>query len=283
MAESLSDVVIQQQLEISRYLVLIPFTILVYDYALTFRLEVERFWGTRLTWGTILVYVNRYLTLFGTVPVLAEVLLTTTDPGKAAICNASQEYHKYFAYASLQQATPYELILHRLGSLVLVADDLQVILIMRTYALYERNKYVLAFMLFVLFFAFVFALSMLLTGNRRDTLDPTLKSILCPSPTPHDSFTVYKALRHEIRNGGLLSVLLRDGAPLIIIVANVANIVTYTSDCDVVFLSLSSVMITRLMLNLRDPKLLRRAQRNPTRNLTTTESYNYDSACDRLE
>jgi hypothetical protein len=37
-------------------------------------------------------------------------------------------------------------------------------------------------------------------------------------------------------------------------------------------------MITRLMLNLRDPKLLRRAQRNPTRNLTTTESYNYDSA-----
>jgi hypothetical protein len=26
------------------------------------------------------------------------------------------------------------------------------------------------------------------------------------------SFTVYKALRHEMRNGGLLSVLLRDGA-----------------------------------------------------------------------
>jgi hypothetical protein len=72
--------------EISRYLVLIPFTILVYDYALTFRLEVERFWGTRLTWGTILVYVNRYLTLLGTVPVLTEVLLTTTDPGKAAVC-----------------------------------------------------------------------------------------------------------------------------------------------------------------------------------------------------
>jgi hypothetical protein len=57
----------------------------VYEYTLTFRLEVERYWGTRLTAGNALFFVNRYSALFGTVPILVELLSTTTDPSKAAV------------------------------------------------------------------------------------------------------------------------------------------------------------------------------------------------------
>ncbi|KAJ7895559.1 hypothetical protein B0H14DRAFT_2680829 [Mycena olivaceomarginata] len=278
MTESLSDVEIQQQIEISRYLVLVPFTVLVYEYTLTFRLEVERYWGTRLTAGNALFFINRYSALFGTVPILVELLSTTTDPSKAAMCHGFQEYHKYFV----------------LLSQILVA----VMLIMRTYALYERNKYVLALTVVVTLTVIVFALYILLAGSSHDTLDPFLKSFGCPSAAPHDSnlrlaaawsgmlifdvmifvLTVYKALRHDMGSGSLFSVLFRDGSMYfgIMIAVNVGNIVTYTSGGPIISGSattilniVSSLMLTQLMLNLRDPRILR-AQRNRTTRLTTT-------------
>jgi hypothetical protein len=39
-----------------------------------------------MTWGTAFFYLNRYTALLGAAPILAEVLLTTTDPSKAAVC-----------------------------------------------------------------------------------------------------------------------------------------------------------------------------------------------------
>ncbi|KAF7349435.1 hypothetical protein MSAN_01733400 [Mycena sanguinolenta] len=299
MAENLSDVAIQQQIDISRYLVLIPFTILVYEYISTFQLEVSRYWGTQLTWGTVFFYLNRYSALVGTIPILAELLLTTTDPKKAGMCAGFQGYHEYFA----------------LLSQIVVA----VMLIMRTYALYERNKYILALTTSVTLAAIVFAVVMLLTGNARDTLDPRLKALGCPSPTSHDLntriaaawggmvrilklnstfhdsdlfqpnvqlvfdvmiflLTIYKALRYETRSGSLLSVMFRDGAMYfgIMIGTNAANIATYTLGGPIISGSgttvvnaLSSVMLTRLMLNLRNPKVLRRTRR--TTRLTTVD------------
>ncbi|KAF7350295.1 hypothetical protein MVEN_01333500 [Mycena venus] len=270
--------------EISRYLVFIPFSILVFDYALTFSDEVARYWGTRLTCGTALFYINRYTALFGTAPILAEMLLTTTDPSKTAMCDGFQEYHKYLA----------------LLSQILVA----VMLIMRTYALYERSKRILALTVFVTVSAIAFALFMILSGTSQDTLDAHLQSFGCPSPTPHDSniriaaawsgmlvfditiflLTVYKALRYETRSGSLFSVLFRDGSLYfgIMIVANAANIGTYTMGGPIisgtgttVVNALSSVMRSRLMLNLRDPKILRLTQRTrTTRGGFTTTTHN---------
>ncbi|KAJ6476920.1 hypothetical protein C8R45DRAFT_1008249 [Mycena sanguinolenta] len=278
MAETLSDVAIQQQIDISRYLVLIPFTILVYEYISTFQLEVTRYWGTRLTWGTVFFYLNRYSALVGTIPILAELLLTTIDPRKAGMCDGFQNYHEYFA----------------LLSQILVA----VMLIMRTYALYERSKYILALTISVTLAAIVFAIVMLSTRNARDMLDPRLQALGCPSPTTHDVnlrsaaawggmlvfdvmiflLTIYKALRCETRSGSLLSVMFRDGSMYfgIMIVTNGANIATYTlggplisGSGTTVVNALSSVMLTRLMLNLRDPKVLRRTHR--TTRLTTID------------
>ncbi|KAF8193248.1 hypothetical protein K438DRAFT_2017814 [Mycena galopus ATCC 62051] len=226
MTESLSDVEIQQQIEISRYLVFAPFTILVYEYISTLRLEVERYWGTGLTWGTALFYINRYSALFGTAPILWEMLLTTTDPRKAAMCDAFKSYHEYFVPVSAM-------------------------LIMRTYALYERNNYVLALMIFVTLSAVVFGMFILLSGGQQDMLDPNLQALGCPTPSPQDSnirsaagwggmlvfdvmifiLTVYKALRYETRRGSLFSVMFLDGSIYFgtMIAVNAANIATYTS------------------------------------------------------
>ncbi|KAJ7205346.1 hypothetical protein B0H12DRAFT_457418 [Mycena haematopus] len=232
---------------------------------------------------------------FWHIPILAEFLLTTTDPRKAGMCTVFQDYHEYFA----------------LLSQILVA----VMLIMRTYALYERNKYVLALTIFVTLSAICFALSILLSDTRPDSINPRLKALGCPSPTSHELnlrvaaawggmvrilefvahtfqpdpqlifdvmiflLTIYKALRYETRSGSLFSVMFRDGSMYfgIMIAANAANIATYTLGGPIlsgsgttIVNALSSVLLTRLMLNLRDPKVLRRARRNCTTRLTTT-------------
>ncbi|KAJ7282334.1 hypothetical protein C8J57DRAFT_44478 [Mycena rebaudengoi] len=299
MTESLSTVAIQQQLEILRYLVFMSLSksitndtivsqsyyfpgILVYDYALTFPAEVARYWGTRMTWGTAFFYLNRYSALLGTAPILAELLLTTTDPSKAAMCAALQGYRTYFS----------------LWSLILVA----VILIMRTYALYERNKHVLAFMIVVTLAAVAFALTILIMReHNRDMLDFHLKTVLCPLLNPHDLstrtaaawggmlvfdvmifiLTLYKALRYETCTGSLFSVLFRDGCMYfgIMITVNTINIGIYTMGGPIlsgsgtaIVIALSSVLISRLMLNLRDPKILQLTERNRTARVTTENS-----------
>ncbi|KAJ7460058.1 hypothetical protein B0H11DRAFT_2058636 [Mycena galericulata] len=273
----LSDAQIYHQLFISRCLVFIPFTILLYDYALTIGLEVERYWGTTLTWGGGLYYLNRYSALIGTIPVFVEYLLTTDDPGKDSVCDGFQSYHQYFA----------------LLSQLLVA----VILITRTYALYEQNKIVLGFMVVITLGATGFGVAMALTGSTSDTLPQRLQSIGCPSPTDHSSnlrtaaawsgmlvfdvmifaLTMFKARRYSTRRGSLFTVLVRDGGLYfaVIIASNACNIGTYvlsgpilSGALSTVTNVLSSVLVSRLMLNLRDPTI-RLPQRNRSARVTT--------------
>jgi hypothetical protein len=57
--------------------------ILIHDYCLTFVAEVERFWRVgQLNWASGFFYLNRYLTLFGHVPVMLEYFWTTSNPNK---------------------------------------------------------------------------------------------------------------------------------------------------------------------------------------------------------
>ncbi|KAJ6614773.1 hypothetical protein B0H10DRAFT_2043999 [Mycena sp. CBHHK59/15] len=273
MTETLSDTQIQGQLYISRYLILVPFTILLYDYVLTLDQEVARFWCKGLTWGSFFFYLNRYTSLFGTIPILVEFFLTTTDPSKKAV--RFESYHQYFA----------------LLSQVMVA----IMLIMRTYALYERKKIVLAFTILVTVGAAAFALVMgAVHGVTHDTLSSELRAFGCPSATPHDTYvdstaaawsgllifdvmifslTLYKALTHHARRGDLLTVLIRDG--VLMIVSNACNIGTYTPLLSGSATSLtnvvSSVMISRLMLNLRDPGIRLPQRRSRSRATTTAD------------
>ncbi|KAJ7051367.1 hypothetical protein C8F01DRAFT_1339892 [Mycena amicta] len=298
MLESLSEATIQNQLNISRDLVFIPFVIVVYDYLLTLDEEVSRYWGTRMTWGSALFYLNRYSTILGTLPVAVEFTLTTSDPAK---------HHPYPLPVSVQ---PYQLPCRCLGfhsyhsyfalfSQMLVA----ILLIARTYALYERNKVVLAVMISVTVGAIIVALVVLLLGGTRDTLDPRLELLGCPGATAHDDttraaiawsgmlvfdvmiflLTVFKALEHGIRGQNLFSPL---GAVYfgIMVATNAGNIGTYTMGGPI--LSgvgttltnvMSSVVISRLMLNLRDPRILSAYHRRVRTDGTSTAGVNDDS------
>ena len=60
--------------------------ILVYDYCLTFLTEVETCWSVgKLNWGLGLFYLNRYLTLFGYVPVMLQFFWSTSNPNKTEV------------------------------------------------------------------------------------------------------------------------------------------------------------------------------------------------------
>ncbi|KAJ6535654.1 hypothetical protein B0H19DRAFT_1271384 [Mycena capillaripes] len=221
-----SDLAIQQRFELSRYLVFIPLTIL----------------GSRTILGHshdlgVFFYLNRYSARFGTVPLLAEILLTTSDPSKA-------------------------------GRIIHILRELH-------------------------------GTRLLATERSATTLDSELKAFGCPSPTPHESntrtaaawagmlvfdimiflLTLYKALRYETRAGSLFRVLFRDGCMYfsIMIAANAINIGTYTmpilsgGGAVLAVNALSSVLVTRLMLNLCDPKILRAAQSDAITGVATRD------------
>ncbi|KAJ7683048.1 hypothetical protein B0H14DRAFT_3060687 [Mycena olivaceomarginata] len=75
---------IQTELNSSYYLAAASFTLLFYDYFLTFEWEVSR-------WATIFFFLNRYGTLLGNIPVVIQNFWTTpSTPEKSAmygLCN----------------------------------------------------------------------------------------------------------------------------------------------------------------------------------------------------
>ncbi|KAJ7063882.1 hypothetical protein C8F01DRAFT_1129685 [Mycena amicta] len=271
MVETEDEAAIGHDIYISRLLILIPFTILLYEYLLTLSREVAGFWAWRRrpTWGTAFFFINRYSPLVGNIPILVQYFSTTTDPSKLHICHALRAYHQYFA----------------LLSQVLVA----VMLIMRTYALYERNRRILAFTILITLAAFIFAVYILLSSGAdpKNMLSPELAAFGCPVATAKArslrlgeawssmlvfdvtifALTLYKALRLHAhgagaRGGGLIEILLRDGSVYfaLMVISNACNIATYTmagpflrGSATTVTNVTSSIMISRLMLNLRAP------------------------------
>lgn len=60
--------------------------ILYYDYALTLSTEVERFWSSpSFSWGSTFFYLNRYLALFGHIPIVAQDFFVSDIPGKKKV------------------------------------------------------------------------------------------------------------------------------------------------------------------------------------------------------
>ncbi|KAJ7105683.1 hypothetical protein C8R44DRAFT_806654 [Mycena epipterygia] len=192
----------------SRLLIIVPFTILVYEYILTLEREVSRFWGIRLTWGTFF-YLNRYSSRLGTVPIVVKYY-STTDPDKMPV-NPLRAYNQYFA----------------LISQVLVA----VILIMRTFAPYERQEDPRIHNSRRNCSFYIGCLQWLLTtGNAITTLSPAAAVFGCPIGTCQArlgtawSGMVFSSI--NARRGDLLTILIRDG--VVMIISNARNIGTYT-------------------------------------------------------
>ncbi|KAI0063002.1 hypothetical protein BV25DRAFT_1915734 [Artomyces pyxidatus] len=65
------------QLTINYYLALVSFTILYYDYALTIIMEIDVFWPpkNRISFASVLYFLNRYLSVLGQVLVVYEIFV----------------------------------------------------------------------------------------------------------------------------------------------------------------------------------------------------------------
>ncbi|KAJ7121496.1 hypothetical protein C8R44DRAFT_166641 [Mycena epipterygia] len=258
---------IQAQLNSNYYFNLVSFTLLFYDYFLTLEWEISRYWSSAFTWPNILFFANRYGTLLGNIPVVIEYFSSTngTPEKVTSRCRHLESYHQYFIIAT--QA--------------LVAA----LLILRTYALYDRNKLVLAFMLSVAVGAFIVGIWSVITAKAGD--DGTILRLYfgCNYAISHSQgitlaaawagvavldcmiflLTLYRTCtRRRPSSGDLFTVLLRDGSVYfgVMVVSNLSNILTFvlsspfTRGIATTFTNIiSSIILSRLMFNLRDPAL----------------------------
>ncbi|CAK5284733.1 unnamed protein product [Mycena citricolor] len=242
---------------------ILSFTLIVYDYLLTLDWEVARYWGTPFSWPTFFYYLNRYLTLLGNSSILVD-------------------------YVWGGQLTPAKIAAYVMSSRRRwVSDEIIVgiMLVLRTYALYERSIRALAAML--IFAAAVLAIAIWATIVAPDTNQAALQLFSgCNFGTPHiagvylaiawSCVTAFDALifgmtvarvltrpEHSRRPGAdLFSVMLRDGAVYFAFMTlmNVANVLVLILGSDfgretvtTLTNAISSLAITRLMLSLRDP------------------------------
>ncbi|KAJ7214489.1 hypothetical protein GGX14DRAFT_444070 [Mycena pura] len=270
-----AELEVQAQLALFCYLEAAQFTLLFYDYLLTLDWEISRYWRRRIN-GTIpavLFFANRYGTLLGNVPVVLMNFWTApASPSKSqvrAICAALDFYHETF--------------------IITIQTIIGVMLILRTYALYERNSRILGFM-------FVFSASIICIGvgstiytnhkaHAADQESVLPLSIGCVSPVTQAeskgliiawsamglfdcmvfSLTLYKTLSRRRPKGlNLVPLLMRDGCIYfgVMVISNLCNILTFALGTpytrglfNTTTNVISSLMISRLMLNIRDPAL----------------------------
>lgn len=263
-------------ISLNYYLTLVSFTILLHEYLDTLAMEVDRMWYSTFhsprmswNWASFLFYLNRYLVLFGHAPVMLKFFWRTSDPNKLQICHALREYHQYLV--------------------IVIQAIISCMLIMRVYVLYERSRRVLAVLVGMVLAPISFGCwSVLVARDQTPDMDPVLPVGCAASLTRNQGIhigaawagmlvfdsvifvmTVLKSFPLRSKSQDLITVLLRDGTIYfsVILAVNLANILIlvlggpFTRSLGTVPMNvISSVMISRLALNLRDPALVRRRQ-----------------------
>jgi len=253
------------QVQLIDYLELVSFVILFYDYFLTLDLEVECFWGwSAKGFATLLFYVNRYLSLLGNIP----IIIFSFWPERVLHhngCHTLEIYQQFF--------------------LSIVQLIISLLFILRLYALYDKDKRILGFLCIV-------TTGMVGNGLLQWYLSgkdgsPTISQAVQSRVGCLQNYTVNQGLhlvylwlgvsvldlsvffltllktlklRRETQ-GGVVTVLMRDGVLYfgIITLTNAANMLTfgleqgYMKGLLPVFANIiASVMMSRLMFNLRD-------------------------------
>ncbi|KAJ7882160.1 hypothetical protein B0H13DRAFT_2667432 [Mycena leptocephala] len=286
----MSTIDIHTQLEVNTnyYLNLISSTLLIYEYFLTINVEVSRYWGLPATAPNVLFFLNRYGMLCGTIPVIFQYFWTAeSTPHKLAVSSQTLLLFRIHIYANVLQICNKIHQYHEYFSVVMQII-IGIMLILRTYALYERSRRVLAFMVYISAGVIAVGAWSVISGPSRkpgDDVPPLHLYIGCSSGLSYSQsvglaaawagmgvfdatiflLTLYRALSHHRAQGlDLVTVLVRDGSIYfgIIVIANISNILTfilaepYTRGTPTTFTNvISSIMISRLMFNLRDPSL----------------------------
>ncbi|KDR76380.1 hypothetical protein GALMADRAFT_247831 [Galerina marginata CBS 339.88] len=241
-------------------------SILYYDYFLTLSLECSRFWASRrLTWASTFFYLNRYLSLFGHVPVAFQYFWRIPGPNRLERCIRFLLFHQYLA--------------------VVIQVIVGILLIMRTYALYNCRKSILLLLCSAGLVVVGFGIWCVTSGQGTAHTADELPLTGCHLPSTRNaskrlasawagmfcfdilifSLTLYKSLTHQRgRTTTILHVMMRDGtiyfgvmmAACVSVIISLHISPSYEQGLTTTLTNvISSTMISRLMLNIRNPKL----------------------------
>ncbi|KAL5527746.1 hypothetical protein ACEPAG_6547 [Sanghuangporus baumii] len=239
------------------------FAIGLYEYAITLDREIEAFWKRRLTFATVLWFLNRYILLFSTFPTVVGFHYPYSD----------EQCSRFVRFPGSMQIASN------------VASGLT--LSLRVYALYGQAWWVIAVLLPV-FLAEIGLEIWAVAGGVAASLPPgIIGCILTGRPDEGDRFAAFwigqlvfptlifvmtfirviRLRRYGTLKGSLLTLILRDGICyfFVIFIANLTNVLTYTLTSLLLKESLkfanapftnviTTLMICRLMLNLRRPE-----------------------------
>lgn len=250
---------IEYQLKIHGYLHMLGVAILYYDHLITLKSEIGHIWARPKTQSAYLFFLNRYFAFYTNIAVLVLVSTTLTPEG----CKT---------YTLFRQ-------------ILLIVNQVLVCLLLaiRIYALYQRSKAVLTFMLmsgavlsgiacFVMF-GQRSQVSKGTSGCHTGLSKPTAMRLagaweaLFVYDVILFSLTIFKTIREKRDrritgiNIDLITLILRDGCMYFAVMAlcNLANILTFffcgpylRGGLSTFASATSSTMMSRLMLNLHE-------------------------------
>ncbi|KDR79152.1 hypothetical protein GALMADRAFT_137042 [Galerina marginata CBS 339.88] len=280
------------------------FAIIYYDYLLTLPAEYSRYWtGKRkISFASIMFYLNRYLTFLGHIPVILQVFWAESDASHIELSTRHHCQGLILPPDSCVGLTKFHKYLVSIGNIVI-----GVCLILRTYALYGRTWRILAALGTVAAAEIIYTLYQMWKGTSTPyTMPPGSGFLGCLLPVNEPSssqlghlwiglllfdvlifvLTLYKALT-GFRDGvsSVLNVILRDGTMYfgVMIIAAIVGILDFRLFSPYIRgitasygNALSSVMVSRLMLNLRDPELGHSVGTQPS--VLTTMVWNHNVA-----
>ncbi|KAF8599409.1 hypothetical protein BDV93DRAFT_560356 [Ceratobasidium sp. AG-I] len=280
----------------AKYFMLASFVVLVYDHLITFSDEVDRIWRREWSGATWLFALNRYLTelqFIVNLHFMIQIGLARQVLNESrglwlftAIAFARRSCDRFIPFAGVstmisvgiaesKQPTVKSRALH------FETDGRTVVLILRTYALYQRSSYVLALLLVI----WCGQMTVMGTTMHRPTRVPLPEGLvgciqgasgkytaafwlaLLVMDTVIFVLTVWKTMQYIRQNQNrvpLLHVILRDGVLyfVVILVANLSNcFIVYLAEPDLKVIGASFaqiitiMMISRLQLNLRSDSI----------------------------
>ncbi|KAF9534350.1 hypothetical protein CPB83DRAFT_330507 [Crepidotus variabilis] len=254
----------QDQLFINRCVSAAALVLLYYDYALTLSDEIERFWVAKpkLTIASALFYTNRYLSLFGHLPNLLEYFWTSSNPRRVTVCTNLVISHSYIT--------------------VVIQVVVAALLFVRTRALFARNRYVTSVLVVTAITVTFYGGWAVFSAPKRTYSPEDLLQNSCFLPLSKEiatrfanawtamvsfdglvfGLTLFKAVTTK-RTGSfsVLDIVMRDGSLYfgVIVGLCISVIVSFYISPDylrgltaTLTNILSSVMVSRLMLNLRE-------------------------------
>ncbi|TDL24510.1 hypothetical protein BD410DRAFT_786014 [Rickenella mellea] len=136
------------------YLAMASYSIFYYDFVLTFGEEVEYFWRPKLGVVSLFFLVNRYLSFFGIIP----LYLGEFRDWSIESCRAFETFNSFFAVA--------------------VQIVVGALMVMRTYALYDRSGKILLFLCAVVIIGITLACWSILSGETSP--DSSIKTPAAP-------------------------------------------------------------------------------------------------------